>query len=197
MSQMSDDMGLDVFYYQMVKPKYCQLWSVVSKLLLLYHGQAGIERGFSINKQVSDVNQTEDSLVARRRVKDHLLSVGGLDKVIITNDMVAHVGQARHRYENHLEEKRKTAVKERKAQKRRAIEEEYDELLKKKKVLEMQKDSLESGSSKALDRAEAVTDFNMLAKGNSLRRSAKDKIVEIDQVCTLIQTKKQELESML
>ena len=135
--------------------------------------------------------------MACRRIKDHLFSVGGIEHVVITNEMVASVGQARHRYEIYLEEKRKTAAKQKKAEKRKAVEEEYDELLKKKKIMEHQKESLLSESSKALDKAEAVTNFNFLAKGNAMRRAASEKDVEIGKLSKLIQTKKEEIDNML
>ena len=47
-------------------------WPVVQKLLVLSHEQATVERGFSINKEVVVENQTLQSLVARRIVKDHI-----------------------------------------------------------------------------------------------------------------------------
>ena len=33
---------------------YGQLWSVVKMILLLSHGEATVERGFSVNRQVDD-----------------------------------------------------------------------------------------------------------------------------------------------
>ena len=42
--------------------------------LTLSHGQAAIKRNFSINKSVVDVNMKEESIVARKTIKDHMLS---------------------------------------------------------------------------------------------------------------------------
>jgi hypothetical protein len=58
---------IDCLYYSIMSDKidYRKLWSVLKKLLLLSHGQASVERGFSINKDVSDTNIKSTNLVAR------------------------------------------------------------------------------------------------------------------------------------
>ena len=45
---------------------------LVEKLLLLSHGQATAEHGFSINKEVEMCNMTEDTIVAQRLICDHV-----------------------------------------------------------------------------------------------------------------------------
>ena len=37
------------------KDMYSKLWNVVRMLLVLSHGQAAVERGFSINKQAEEI----------------------------------------------------------------------------------------------------------------------------------------------
>eukprot|EP00117_Sycon_ciliatum_P028802 scpid49770/ scgid23067/ len=66
------------------KPQYSDLWPVVRKLLLLSHRQASVERGFSINKEVTVENQAEHSLTAPRLTSDHLNSVGGVRKGVLS-----------------------------------------------------------------------------------------------------------------
>ena len=51
---------------------YCKLWKVVKMLLVLSDGQATLERGFSINKQVETYNVTEESLVANITICDYV-----------------------------------------------------------------------------------------------------------------------------
>ena len=77
---------IDCLYYSIMSDKidYRKLWSVLKKLLLLSHGQASVERGFSINKDVSDTNIKGTNLVARRVVKDHLSKIRGSQNVYIT-----------------------------------------------------------------------------------------------------------------
>ena len=76
---------------------------------MLSHGQATVERGFSINKEVVVENQTLQSLVARRIVKDHIHFVQGVDKVDITHSMIVSVRGARARYMNDLTVKKREA----------------------------------------------------------------------------------------
>lgn len=65
------------------KPSLSRVWNVVKILLVLSHGQASVERGFSINKELIVENQRERSLVAQRLIVDHVRSVGGVTKVEI------------------------------------------------------------------------------------------------------------------
>ena len=76
----NDKHRLDTLYYRYMfgKDEFKAAWDFISKLLVISHGQASVERGFSINKHASFVNQSEDSLVARRIVRDHINYVGGL-----------------------------------------------------------------------------------------------------------------------
>jgi len=39
------------------KDMYSKLWNVVRMLLVLSHGQAAVERGFSVNKQAEEVHR--------------------------------------------------------------------------------------------------------------------------------------------
>jgi len=46
------------------KDMYSKLWNVVR--MLLSHGQAAVERGFSINKQAEAVHLLDETFVANR-----------------------------------------------------------------------------------------------------------------------------------
>ena len=47
------------------KDMYSKLWNVVRMLLVLSHGQAAVERGFSMNKQAEEVHLQADLLLQR------------------------------------------------------------------------------------------------------------------------------------
>lgn len=55
-----------------------KVWREVELLLLMSHGQATVERGFSVNKDVAVENLSERSFIAQRIIHDHFESVGGL-----------------------------------------------------------------------------------------------------------------------
>ena len=53
-------------------------------LLVLSHGQASVERGFSINKQTKEIHLQTKTFVAKRITCDHDCYVGGIDHVDVT-----------------------------------------------------------------------------------------------------------------
>ena len=110
------------------KSQYVHVWEIVRKLLVLSHGQAAVERGFSINKHCSMVNQSEDSLVARRFVRDHTNYAGGIENVIVTPGMVTDCKAASRKYNAHLEEKKRMAISKEKDSKKEKVQKKIDEL---------------------------------------------------------------------
>ena len=45
---------------------------IIKLVLVLSHGQAGVERGFNISKSVNKVNTSQDSIVNRKLIIDHM-----------------------------------------------------------------------------------------------------------------------------
>ena len=64
---------------------------------------ATVERGFSINNHVTEVNQSEGSLQAKRMIKDHFRHIGGFQNVIIDNALINKAKTARMKYRQKLE----------------------------------------------------------------------------------------------
>ena len=66
---------LDVSYFQTIGlDKYKELNYVMKVILTLSHGQASVEHGFNINKSVLKVNITEESIVSKKLVRDHMIA---------------------------------------------------------------------------------------------------------------------------
>ena len=65
-----------------------KVWRVVELLLLMSHGQATVERGFSVNKEVVVENLSERSFIAQRIIHDRIESVGGLANVQISKQLL-------------------------------------------------------------------------------------------------------------
>jgi len=76
-------------------------------VLLLSHGQASVERGFSVNKE----------LAARRIIKDHIIQVNGVCNVEITRNMVVAARNARARYANYLAKQKEQEAPEKRNKK--------------------------------------------------------------------------------
>ena len=66
---------LDAFNKQWLhrNEKYSSLWKVMVFAFTLSHGQAQIERGFNINSDLLVENMLPPSIIAQRRVYDHMI----------------------------------------------------------------------------------------------------------------------------
>lgn len=113
------------------------------KLLLLSHGQATVERGFSFNKQIEVENLQERSFLSQRLVQDYIRSVGGTLNVPITKQLILSAGAARQRYVTYLDEqKKKKKEKQQMILKRKCVTDKINETRKKKSRVEMDVDAL-------------------------------------------------------
>jgi hypothetical protein len=178
------------------KESYSKLWSAVKPLLLLSHGQAAVERGFSTNKNFEVDNMKGDTFVAKRLVYDHLRLVGGISNVDTSNkQLLLSCTAARQRYFGHLEAEKKQKDDIAKGQKRKAIEDEIDRLKKKRKAVQDDLESLSRSADEFADKAEKEHDLTSIAKSNSLRRAAKDKADEVKTVDQQLDDKLLELKN--
>ena len=100
----------EIWFKNLNKKQFSQLWGVVSQALVMSHGQASVERGFSTNKYCIEDNQTDDSLISRRIVKDHLHHIGGINFFVITEKLIKYCLDSRMRYRTHIasEKEKKT-----------------------------------------------------------------------------------------
>ena len=57
---------------------YVAFFDLLKILLVLSHGQASVERGFSVNKEIEVENLPEHSLVAQRTICDYVEVVSGV-----------------------------------------------------------------------------------------------------------------------
>ena len=60
-------------------------------LLLLSHGQASVERSFSINPEIETANLTHESYIAQRVICDHIHTIGGV-KNFVMDFMLSVIG---------------------------------------------------------------------------------------------------------
>jgi len=81
------------------KDMYSKLWNVVKMLLILLHGQATVERGFSISKQAEEVHLRAETFVAKGIICDHVRYVGGIDQVdVACRQLLPAASSARQKY---------------------------------------------------------------------------------------------------
>lgn len=102
---------LDKFWMTEVKSAE-NIREVVQKVLLLSHGNATLERGFSINKEILVENLKEESLVAQRMIFDAVTNAGGMEEFSsqpIPIQMIHSMRNAYSRY-TEAEEHRKQVI---------------------------------------------------------------------------------------
>lgn len=141
---------LDTFLHDRMSKQepYGKLWMLCRQLLLISHGQASVERGFSINHQIEVENLAEESYVALRYILDHLRAVDGLHNVAIDRPLLMSVGSSRQRCVFHLEDVQKQKAEEEKDKKRKHVLDEIDDLKNKKRRLEEDMAALETSADK-------------------------------------------------
>jgi len=164
-------------------PSLGKLWTCVKALLLLSHGQASVERGFSVNRQVEIDNLSEDTFVAKRLICDHVTSVGGLKNIDTSNKaLLLAASSARRKYMDYLADERKKQESSGRGEKRKALDDEIEELKNKKRCLRKDVDAMTSSADEYAEKAEKTHQLTWIAKSNSLRRSAKEKTEELKAV---------------
>ncbi|KAK2140319.1 hypothetical protein LSH36_1393g00020 [Paralvinella palmiformis] len=94
-----EDDRVDMLLYESMG-RFEKLWRVVRKVLLVSHGQASVERGFSLNRQI----EKDNMIVALRQIIDYFVLVGGMLKVEITKELLSSASSSRYRYHKYLEE---------------------------------------------------------------------------------------------
>ncbi|KFM79355.1 hypothetical protein X975_09155, partial [Stegodyphus mimosarum] len=82
-------MRLDTFLHTFINGKYLKLWETFKVIFILFHGQASVERGFSINKNIETKNRGENSYIVQRIVCDYVKHAGGIHNVSIMTEMRA------------------------------------------------------------------------------------------------------------
>ena len=160
---------------------YDKLLQVVKILLVLSHGQAAVERGFSVNKEVEVENLKDKSIVAQRLVCDTVRSYGGVLNVPITNGLQMSAASARTKYDAYLDQEKKRKEKDLQNNKRKQAMEEVEDLKNTQKRLRANIEALTKSANQLAEKAEATGNLTFIAKSNSHRQAAMDKTKELDE----------------
>ena len=149
------------------------MWKPIQFILTLFHGQADVERGFNVNKELLVENMQEESLISQRRVHDHMKSNNIEPHTIkITKELLTSVKGARTRYGIALEERKKEKLENERDLKRKQIDDDIADVLAKKKRLVQTIDQLSKDADNLANEAEEKQNFTLLTKSNSFRTSA-------------------------
>ena len=156
--------------------KFAHLWKVCKIIFTLCHGQADIERGFSVNKELLIENMKQKSLVSQRIVCDQLSDyTNQLHEYKIEKKLFLSCKSARMRYENHLDEESEKKEECQKSKKRKALNNEIVTAKKARQDLIDWIASLETDITKYNIEAKKLRDFTLLTKANSFRKMITEK----------------------
>ena len=174
---------------------YAELWSFVEKLLLLSHGQATVEREFSINKEVEMCNMTKDIVVAQRLICNYMRMCGGVVKVPLTKELLNECATARSWYRIFLEDERKKKEKTKQTYKRKGAENELEDLREERRTISTVCETPEKDADVLADKAENIAKTKMaelITKSNSVRQRCKDKRGELmDLDCETVKLRRE------
>lgn len=171
----------------MAGESYKGLFEVVKLMLVLSHGQSTVERGFSINKEMEVENLKEHTIIAERLVCDHVRNVE------LSKPLLLSVKLSRQRYERYLEDERTKKKTQQEQSKRKSLLEEIDEIKKKKRRVDSDIKSLNETADELCLKAESTGKLTFVTQANSLRKTAKDKIQELTDLDTSLNSKLEKL----
>ena len=163
-------------------------------VLTLSHGQAEVERGFSLNKEVTVVNLLERNLVARRLLCQ-FVNRKKVSDIVVSKEMLVSCGRAWQNSEA-MRSKKKEAEMSEKRLKRKRKHEEIQDLVSKKKKMELDIDILLQKTDALNEKAEGAAArpaHEMIVQSNAMTRDARKKKDSMKGFSSLIVEKEEEL----
>ena len=154
---------MDTFFFEELNQQktYESLWCTLQLLLTLSHGQAAVERGFSVNKEVLAPNLKAVSLTALHLIHD-TISEGQIGDYITTDELLTSCSHASNRYRMYLMERKKEDQEPEKIRKRKALQEELIAAKKRKTELQATAQKLVDSADVKAKGAEKRTDVATL-----------------------------------
>ena len=185
---------LDDFYFKDLKvAKYPEFCLAIQIVLTLSHGQADVERGFSLNNAVLESNMKHNSVVSKRLIQDHLVSNNLKPHTMeINSKLRSSCRQARQWYHTHLEELKKENEQVSSDKAREIISMEIEELQGKISALDK--------SSKLLDQKfvsfvrnskEFSNMLETISEANALKRKSEEQIDDMRKLQETLQILKE------
>ena len=180
---------------------YKNLFSILKLVLVLSHGQANVERCFSVNNNVLKFNMSENSIVSRKLIIDHMKCHNlSPQSFPITNDLLKSARSSRQRYEQYLREMQQCKRQNEKTDQLKIIDKEISEL---KGAISDNKRISENLNAQFLqltDEAEKQKDLlktkELLSKGNGLKWKSCEKLEgnkQLEEALKVLQEKRKKV----
>ena len=195
----SSKTDLDYFYFHELgkeTKKHDKFAYVLKIILTLSHGQAAVERSYNLGKSSLQTNITEESIIAKKIVRDHLLANKiELSSYQVPNKLILQCNSAHSKYKASLKQKAKDAERNAEAEKKKLIQSEIDELVDKEKKLTNACQSLDNDFVQLVGEAEKQPEEMMalVTKANALKRKQVELKEEVKELQKEIEIKRSKL----
>ncbi|CAF1663170.1 unnamed protein product [Rotaria magnacalcarata] len=183
-------------------PKYPILSKLVKNILIISHGNADVERGFSANTNVLTKDRTllsEKSINGLRAIYDgvEFLGAGSVHKVQVSTDMIRAVQKSAASYKEELlkmkaltasQQKESELLQPAELEKKKLIEEEQELMIKYKKLQSKHKTAellIDEGNQR-MENSLKNGDFTDIHAAYTLNKSGIEKMKAIDEEMTKI-----------
>ena len=164
---------------------------------ILSHGQATIERGFNINKEVVVENLAKESIRCQRVVYDFLKGVEKLNEVNIPRELIVSCKYAHKRYSTYLEDRKEGQVQSEKSNKRKLKMDEVLQVKRARTDLDSAIVAMRKDIEQYCVQASAEDSFEtMKAKANAIKKTLKKKEEAAKVVETVIGKLEEELKNI-
>ena len=156
------------------------------------------ERSFSVSNTVINVKMSEDPIVAKKIMKDHMISNKlTIELVQITNKLLRSVSTARQKYGHQLAESKKTKNQECIQNQKRMLLDEIRDVMAKRDELQKTCKSLEAEYVTSITLAEKEMNMSHVIQANALKRRCveiESEVTKLDEtVLLLLEEKKRKL----
>ena len=152
--------------------KFPELAYVMKLIFTLSQDQAAIERGFSVNRYLLANNMKEKYIVSQQIIYDYMKANDfSSESIPITNKLLLSVKTSRQQQKVDLDERKKKKEESVNGKQRKTLQEEIEEVERKKSALEKLCDSLQKKFEVLVDQAEKNNDMNLVVKANALKRA--------------------------
>ena len=169
---------LDDFFFKTLKvgERYPNLATLMKVVFTLSHGQASVERGFNDNNLVLKDNLKDNSIVARRFVKNYMSANGLKPRTVIINaKMIGSVKGAWRRYNEYIEAQKEKGKKKEKNDELVLIKNARSTLQQQYEDIQESIQGLESKFVLHSMKAETANQMMYLIEGNALKRKSEEK----------------------
>ena len=173
---------LDHFYFRTIDiSKYEKLAFVMQLIFTLSHGQATVERGFSIDNSVSDTNMKPETTISKRIIRDHMLAHSVKPHTIeMSSALVKSVKAAYSRYVQKMEDEKKKKQYDAKEIQKLHITEDLNKVKQKKETLEKSVSDFKQEIMECMDLAAGKKDnISIILKARTLKRASSEMSEEI------------------